>query len=39
MAILARASFIDIDRKRLCGAEDLIMGDAEWVFVFSYGSD
>lgn len=28
MAILARASFIEIDRNRLCGA-GLIMGDEE----------
>jgi len=28
MAILAKASFCDIERKRLCG-EDLIIGEAE----------
>ena len=38
MAILASASFIDIERNRLCGA-GLMIGDAESVFDVSYGSE
>jgi hypothetical protein len=38
MAILARASFMDMDLNRLWGA-GLMIGDAEWVFAFSYGSE
>lgn len=35
MAILARASFIDIERRRLCAAGFLMMGDAAFVLEFS----
>jgi hypothetical protein len=38
IAILARESFCDIERSRLCGA-DLIMGDAEVVEAVSKGSE
>jgi hypothetical protein len=39
MAILARESFMDIDRNRRCAAGFLMMGDAALLFEFSYGSE
>lgn len=39
IAILAKESFMDMERNRLCVAGFLMMGDAALVVEFSYGSE